>query len=356
MPGQDLLDLGPHPDELVGLEDQVGDRPLAARGRLVQDHPRVRQQRAPPGRARRQQHRADADGLAHAGGRDRRLDVLHGVVDGQHGRQVAALAVDVQVDLRLGALRLEVDELRDERVGHARVDAGAQVDDALGEQLRVHVDDPLRLGVLGDHVLDGVRTHEATTPCNPSRRVRAGMTWPNESTIPSMNPYSRASAAVYQWSCSESSKIRDTGWPVSSEMSPSTVSTVCRRSSAWTSMSTALPPIPAEPRCIRMRACGSANRLPGAPAESRNCPALQARPRARVETSHGTSRMMSRMASMDGTEPPGELIHSATSVAESSAASASNCVISKVPLSSSSTPSSTSTRRSSSCSRARSLK
>ena len=36
------------------------------------------------------------------------------------------------------------------------------------------------------------------------------MTWPNESTIPSMNPYSRASAAVYQWSCSESSKIRDT--------------------------------------------------------------------------------------------------------------------------------------------------
>ena len=73
-------------------------------------------------------------------------------------------------------------------------------------------------------------------------------------------------------------------------------------------MSTALPPMPAEPRCIRMRACGSANRLPLAPAESRNCPALQASPSARVETSHGTSRMTSRMASMDGTDPPGELI------------------------------------------------
>src|SRR5437667_211633 len=55
-------------------------------------------------------------------------------------------------------------------------------------------------------------------------------------------------------------------------MRPSTVSTVCRRSSAWTSMSTALPPIPAEPRCIRIRACGSAYRLPLVPAESRICP------------------------------------------------------------------------------------
>ena len=92
---------------------------------------------------------------------------------------------------------------------------------------------------------------------------------------------------------------------------------------------------------MRMRACGSANRLPLVPAESRNCPALQASPRARVETSHGTSRMMSRMASMDGTDPPGELIHRATSAAGSSAASASSCVASSVPLSSSSTPSRT---------------
>ena len=150
--------------------------------------------------------------------------------------------------------------------------------------------------------------------------------------------------------------MRSTGWPVSSAMRPSTVSTMCRKSSAWTSMSTALPPMPAEPRCIRMRACGSANRLPLAPAESRNCPALQASPSARVETSHGTSRMTSRMASMDGTDPPGELIHSATSAAGSSAARVSSCVASSVPLSSSSTPSSTRIRRSSNCSRTRSLK
>src|SRR3954454_12866091 len=109
-------------------------------------------------------------------------------------------------------------------------------------------------------------------------------------------------------------------------MSPSTTSTVCRRSSAWTSMSTALPPMPAEPRCMRMRACGSANRLPLVPAESRNCPALQASPSASVETSHGTSRMMSRMASIEGTEPPGGLIHRAASEAEAAAAGAGGVV------------------------------
>ena len=47
---------------------------------------------------------------------------------------------------------------------------------------------------------------------------------------------------------------------------------------------------------------------------------------------------------MDGTDPPGELIHSATSAAESSAARVSSCVASSVPLSSSSTPSSTKIR------------
>ena len=66
--------------------------------------------------------------------------------------------------------------------------------------------------------------------------------------------------------------------------------------------------------------------------------------------------MTSRMASMDGTDPPGELIHNAMSALGSSAARVSSCVASSVPLSSSSTPSSTRTRRSSNWSRTRSLK
>ena len=98
------------------------------------------------------------------------------------------------------------------------------------------------------------------------------------------------------------------------------MSLVRRRSAACNSTSTAEPPIPADPWCIRMRACGSANRLPCVPAESRNWPALQAMPNARVATSHGMSRMTSRIASIDGTEPPGELIQSAMSAAGSSSA------------------------------------
>jgi hypothetical protein len=105
-----------------------------------------------------------------------------------------------------------------------------------------------------------------------------------------------------------------------------------------------------------MRACGSANRLPRVPAERRNWPALQAMPNARVDTSHGMSRMTSRIASIDGTEPPGELIQSAMSAAGSSSARVRNWAASRVPLSSSSTPSRTSTRRSSRVRRNRSVK
>ena len=58
-------------------------------------------------------------------------------------------------------------------------------------------------------------------------------------------------------------------------------------------MSIAVPPMPAEPWCIRIRLCGSANRLPGVPAESRNWPMLAASPIASVATSFGISRMVS---------------------------------------------------------------
>ena len=55
-----------------------------------------------------------------------------------------------------------------------------------------------------------------------------------------------------------------------------------------------------------MRACGSENRLPLVPAVNRNCPAEQASPTASVATSHGMTRMMSRIASIEATDPPGE--------------------------------------------------
>ena len=68
---QHPLRLGPQPDDLVRLEDQVGDGALAARRRLVQQHPRVRQDAPVPGGSGGQQDRRGRAGLADAGGRDR---------------------------------------------------------------------------------------------------------------------------------------------------------------------------------------------------------------------------------------------------------------------------------------------
>src|SRR3954454_6873048 len=90
-----------------------------------------------------------------------------------------------------------------------------------------------------------------------------------------------------------------------------------------------------------MRACGSAYRFPGVPAESRNWPALQARPIARVLTSLGIMRITSWIASIAGTEPPGELIHRPMSARGSSADSSSSCCIRRLPLLSSRTSPST---------------
>ena len=97
-------------------------------------------------------------------------------------------------------------------------------------------------------------------------------------------------------------------------------------------MSTAVPPMPAEPWWSSTRACGRAYLLPGVPAESRNWPALAAIPIARVLTSLGISRITSWMASIAETEPPGELIQRLMSARGSSAESSSSWCISRLPL------------------------
>ena len=58
-------------------------------------------------------------------------------------------------------------------------------------------------------------------------------------------------------------------------------------------MSEAVPPTPADGWCIRTRACGRADRLPGAPAVSRNWPIDAARPIAVVATSGSISIIVS---------------------------------------------------------------
>ena len=100
-----------------------------------------------------------------------------------------------------------------------------------------------------------------------------------------MKPYSRASSAVNQRSRSESFSICSTLWPVCSAISEDMVRLMCSDCSAWIRMSEAVPPRPPDGWCIMMRLCGSAKRLPLAPADSRNWPIDAARPMATVATS-----------------------------------------------------------------------
>ena len=66
-----------------------------------------------------------------------------------------------------------------------------------------------------------------------------------------------------------------------------------RTCSARMVMSARCRRVPPEGWCMRIRACGSAYRLPGAPAESRNWPIEAASPTAEVATSGWTSCMVS---------------------------------------------------------------
>ena len=68
---------------------------------------------------------------------------------------------------------------------------------------------------------------------------------------------------------------------------------VCSSRSAWILMSEAEPARPAEGWWIRISAFGSAKRLPGVPALSRNWPIEAARPMAMVTTSFLMNCMVS---------------------------------------------------------------
>ena len=102
-------------------------------------------------RARGQQHRGGRGGLPEADGGDVGLDELHRVVDGEQRRDVAAGAVDVDVDVLVGVLGLEVQQLGADQVGDRVVDRRAEEDDVLLEQAGVEVVGPLApVGLLDD--------------------------------------------------------------------------------------------------------------------------------------------------------------------------------------------------------------
>ena len=90
-----------------------------------------------------------AGGQPDADGRDVRLDVLHGVVDGQAVGDRATGRVDVEGDVLVGVLGLEEDQLGADQVGRHLVDRAADEDDALLEQLLEDPPGGLQIGPCG---------------------------------------------------------------------------------------------------------------------------------------------------------------------------------------------------------------
>ena len=105
-----------------------------------------------PVRARGQEDRPHRGGLADADRLHVGPDQLHGVVDRHARGGGAARAVDVDVDVLLGVLGLQEQELGDDQVRDHVVDRGADEDDVVLEEARVDVVRTLTTGrLLHDH-------------------------------------------------------------------------------------------------------------------------------------------------------------------------------------------------------------
>src|SRR5688572_19695081 len=125
--------------ELLHLDEDVGRVATEAAGALVDHDARVRQRVTLALGTSRHEHRRHRRCLPDADRAHRRFEVLHRVVDRQAGGDDAAGRVDVEVDVALGVLRLEEQQLGDDQVGHRVLDGVPDEDDPLLEQAREDV-------------------------------------------------------------------------------------------------------------------------------------------------------------------------------------------------------------------------
>src|SRR5882672_11744787 len=148
---KDLVELLARAKDFLGVNLDVGGLPLHAAPRLVDEEVRVRQRAALSVRTAGEQHRGHRVRHADADRRDRRADVLHGVVDGEARGHLAAWAVDVEGDLLVGVLRLQEQQLRNDEVCDLVVDRRSDENDALFQEPRVDVEGALSASRVLDH-------------------------------------------------------------------------------------------------------------------------------------------------------------------------------------------------------------
>ena len=141
--GDDRAEGGAPALDLAGGDGDVGRLAAGTAAGLVDHDAAVGQREAfalgPGG----QQHGGHAGGLADAVGDHVALEEVDRVVDGHAAGHHAAGRVDVEVDVLLGILHLQEQELGDDQVGHLVVDRRADEDDPVLEQAGIDVHRPL---------------------------------------------------------------------------------------------------------------------------------------------------------------------------------------------------------------------
>src|SRR5215469_4360730 len=137
-----------HVEHLLGLDADVRGRAADAPGGLVHQDGRMGQRVALAGRAGGEQELPHRRGHAHREGGDSVGHELHHVVDREAGVHRAARGVDVQVDVAVGVLGGQQQDLGADPVGDFVIHLLSQEDDAVPQQ-------PLEQLVPGNH--GGVR-------------------------------------------------------------------------------------------------------------------------------------------------------------------------------------------------------
>ena len=139
MPGHDAVELLPDTQDLARLDVDVGRLPLGPAERLMDHDARVGEREALALLAGAEQERAHARRLPQAERRDRRPDILHGVVDRETRGDRPAGRIHVEVDVLLRVLGLQKEHLRDHQVGDLVGDLGAQKHDTVLQEPREDV-------------------------------------------------------------------------------------------------------------------------------------------------------------------------------------------------------------------------
>lgn len=139
MPPINFIQALPHPQYLRRVNRNVARLPEVSPARLVDHHAAMRQTVSVPLLPTAQQQRTHRRCLPDTHRVHRRVDVGHGIIDCEAGRDRAAGRVDVQRYRLRGRVGFEEEELRDDGRGEGVVHLAIEADDTLLEEFGEYV-------------------------------------------------------------------------------------------------------------------------------------------------------------------------------------------------------------------------